>query len=186
MSSSIDDAELTRRCAQGDRDAWELLVKRYEGLVWSVITRAGIRRERGEDIFQEVFRAAFAAIQTMTDASRIDAWLMTTTKRTVWKEWNRAKRDNVILPEELAGISDDHQQFTEDQEVRLIVQRALDAISARCRELLLATFAQGGPVSYDTLADAMGMPRGSLGPTRQRCLKHLAEQLRELGLGGRS
>jgi len=56
------------------------------------------------------------------------------------------------------------------------VWRALDRLSARCRELLRVLMASPPP-SYAEVAAALGLPLGSIGPTRARCLQRLREEV---------
>jgi DNA-directed RNA polymerase specialized sigma24 family protein len=51
----------------------------------------------------------------------------------------------------------------------------------RCRELLAMLFWETPSPSYDEAAARLGMPIGSLGPTRGRCLEKLRVALSELG-----
>ena len=76
-------------------------------------------------------------------------------------------------PEELAAHLEEEQ----------LVRDALAAISERCRRLLELLYFTTPTPSYDQVAKRMGMPRGSLGPTRQRCLDRMREHLSP-GLGG--
>lgn len=177
------DSEFIARACAGDRVAWQAFVERYSSLVWSIVRRGGLTREEGEDVFQDVFAAALAALPKLRDGARVDAWLATTTRRTVWKVWSVRRRAGEAIPEDLVGVEERPDQLSEALEVRMKVRQGLDAISLRCRELLLAAFAQGPPPNYDQLALQLGLPRGSLGPTRARCLEQLASVLMDLGIG---
>jgi RNA polymerase sigma factor (sigma-70 family) len=177
--------DLISRAISGDRDAWQELVQRYSALVWSVIRKGGLSRERGEDVFQEVFAAALTGLRGVSDPARFDGWLLTIARRLVWREWEARRRAGEPLPEELRGGDGTPDTLSEAQETRLLVQRALNEVSSRCRQLLLATFAQGPPPNYDKLARTLGVPRGSMGPTRARCLEHLARALKSLGIGAK-
>lgn len=174
--------ELIVRAASGDREAWRELVERHSGLVWSVIRQGGLSRDTGEDLFQDVFAEALRALPTLRDPQRFDAWLITTARRLVWKAWSARQKAPDELPAELLDANERPEALTEAQERRLLVRRGLDALPVRCRDLLLAAFASGPPPDYDLLARRLGVPRGSLGPTRARCLEQLAAALAALGL----
>ena len=181
-----DHLDRVAKAAAGDRAAWQSLVETHAGLVWSVIRQGGLPKEAADDAFQEVFAAAVRALPGLKDHARFDAWLVTTARRTVWKSWSSRRSSPGELPEELRGAAERPDDLTQAQETRLLVQRGLSAISTRCRDLLLAAFAQGPPPDYDQLAQRLGVPRGSLGPTRARCLEHLAKALAAMGLGPNS
>lgn len=181
-----DHLDRVARAAAGDRAAWQSLVESHAGLVWSVIRQGGLSKEAGEDAFQDVFAVAMRALPGLKDHARFESWLVTTTRRIVWKSWGARRAAPGELPEELRGAADRPEALTQAQETRVLVQQGLAAMSSRCRELLLAAFAQGPPPDYDQLAQRLGVPRGSLGPTRARCLEHLSKALSALGLGPNS
>lgn len=68
------------------------------------------------------------------------------------------------------------------EERQQIVRQALTQIDARCRELLSALFLEAEPESYGAISTRLGIPVGSIGPTRARCFKKLEDVLRTLGL----
>ena len=63
-----------------------------------------------------------------------------------------------------------------------LVGHAVERMDARCRELLKLLFWETPSPSYDEAAARLGMPIGSLGPTRGRCLEKLRAALAELGV----
>jgi len=69
-------------------------------------------------------------------------------------------------------------QSLEDEQA---VRRALGAMGERCRRLLRALYFDPSLASYDEVAARLGIPRGSIGPTRQRCLARLREELERAG-----
>ena len=69
----------------------------------------------------------------------------------------------------------------ESAERAALVQHAVAGLDERCRELLTVLFWETPIPSYDDLAERLGMPIGSLGPTRGRCLEKLRGRLVELG-----
>ncbi len=56
-----------------------------------------------------------------------------------------------------------------------MLRHALRRLGGRCEELILAQYAGRTPSSYKDIAERLGLPLGSLGPTRARCLKKLLE-----------
>ena len=60
--SDRSDAELVALCIEGDGRAWEVLVRRYRRLVWSIALTRGLREDEAEDAFQETWLRATDAI----------------------------------------------------------------------------------------------------------------------------
>ncbi len=178
-----DELELVLRCARGDSAAWDGIVTRYGRLVWSVARDTGLADHSCEDALQETFAAAAAAISRIKEPHRFDAWLATTARRIALRIRMRERRAAVGI-EPTVEVTTEDANLEEALETRLIVRGALAELTDRCRELLLVLFGNNAQGSYDALAEQLGLPRGSLGPTRQRCLDRLAQLLARKGFGG--
>ena len=68
-----------------------------------------------------------------------------------------------------------------ESERQQLVRSALAQLKPECQELLRGLFYTHPPLSYEALAERLGRPQGSLGPTRLRCLKALRDALEGLG-----
>ena len=64
--------------------------------------------------------------------------------------------------------------------VERLLRAGLTMIGEKCRRLLLALFGDGGDSSYERVSEQVGIPVGSIGPTRARCLKRLLERIEGL------
>ncbi|MBL8310514.1 MAG: sigma-70 family RNA polymerase sigma factor [Burkholderiales bacterium] len=177
------DAVLSARCNRGDAAAWETLVQRYQRLVYTIVRRVGLDEHMAADVFQTVFMRLMEHLPRLTQQDRLQAWIVTTAKREALLQRSRGLRtvsisaddddggsaaldiaDDAPLPEDtLAEVQTHHQ-----------VRLALDRLDARCRDLLSLLYRDvDEPVSYDDIAATLGMPLGSIGPTRSRCLGKL-------------
>ena len=58
---------------------------------------------------------------------------------------------------------------------------AMRKLAPRCRDLLILVFLDTAEPSYDEIAARLGMPKGSIGPTRNRCLEQLRALLAGMG-----
>jgi DNA-directed RNA polymerase specialized sigma24 family protein len=72
-------------------------------------------------------------------------------------------------------------ESVEGAERAALVGHAVERMDARCRELLRMLFWETPSPSYEEAATRLGMPLGSLGPTRGRCMEKLRAALSELG-----
>lgn len=174
-----DERELVRRCAAGDAGAWRQIVGRYTRLVWTVARRGGLSPEDAEDLCQEVFAAAHRALPTMREPDRFDAWLVTTARRQAGKARHRLARQTEresephLRPMDTADSTEAEPAALHD-EALLMARRAMAELSERCQRLLYHLFSPLAATSYEMIANTLGLPVGSLGPTRQRCLSQLA------------
>lgn len=167
------DASLIERVGRGDERAWRALVDRHGALVHSIPARHGLSREDCEDVFQSVWTIAVRHAPGMRDGQAFAAWLITTTQRETWRVLRKRPRASESRAREREA---ELGSFAEQEliEERAGLRAALARMDPRCRDLLLAAFAEDRP-SYDLLADRLGIPRGSIGPTRARCLSKLAK-----------
>jgi len=171
------DTDLLARCRADDQDAWKILVERYAALVLSVPRRYGLRPERAEDVFGEVCVALVKALPQIRDGQALPQWLIRTATRATWEA---ARKDRVAMtPDDLPPLTGaappDELIAAFEEEHR--VRAALKRIAARCRKLLTILYFTPETPSYDDVAREMKMPRGSLGPTRARCLEKLRAEL---------
>ena len=179
------DADLVRRCLDGNRAAWAALVARHADLAYGVLRRAGLEAAAADDAFQEVCVLLWKGLAKLREAERLAPWLVVTAKRVAWRMRRRAKArrrreeararpevDPAASPEaELAALEDEQ-----------AVREALGAMGERCRRLLTALYFEASDGGYDEIARRLGMPRGSIGPTRRRCLETLRAELAARGL----
>ena len=178
------DAALVARCQGGEAAAWRTLVQRYQRLVYAVARRAGMDEHGAADVFQTVFTRLVEHLPRLRDADKLQAWIVTTAKREVLAHWRRGKRTVSMTVDtesgDNAGEFDlaDEAAIPEDmladlQQVHRL-RLALERMDERCRTLLKLVFRdEDEALSYDEVARQLGMPVGSIGPTRARCLGRL-------------
>ena len=176
------DTELVRRCRDGDEEAWQALVERYAPLILSVPRRYGLAAAQADDVFADVCLALVRSLKTLRDPQTLPAWLIRTATRATWEAARKAK---VPPPEDLPALTGaaPPEEFVALLEEEQIVREALGQVSERCRRLLELLYFTVPTLSYDDLADEIWMPRGSIGPTRRRCLESMRRFL-EPRLGG--
>lgn len=179
------DPRLVRACLDGDQGAWDELVERYGRLVSSIPRRMGMSPADAEDVFQNVFLTLYRRLGDLRDQTRLSAWLITTTQRECWRLAKRGDRNAGAALDD--GIADDAPSPAEEVsrlELEHAVRDAMRRLDERCRALLTALFLEPTPPAYDALAARLGMPLGSIGPTRARCFRKLEASLRTMGIDG--
>jgi RNA polymerase sigma factor (sigma-70 family) len=183
-----DDAgALVRLAADGDEEAWAVLVKRFSGLVWSVARAPGLATADAEEVFQTTWLRLTEHIGRLKEPDRVGAWLATTARHEALKVIRAGRRatptDDVdaldagdgSTPEALVLQAEENAAHT----VRLgRVWAAFQRLPSRCRELLRVLVATP-PLPYADIAAMFGIAVGSIGPTRGRCLRRLRELLGE-------
>lgn len=171
-----DLSVLVRDAAEGDQQAWAALVERFSGLVWSVTRAFRLSRADAADVCQTAWLRLVEHLGDIREPERVGAWLATTTRRECLLTLQKAGRaiptefddDHLVSPDataDLDGALDAGQH-------QAALWRALEELPERGRAVLRVLMAEPAP-SYAEAAAALGVPIGSLGPTRARCLERL-------------
>ena len=180
------DARLVSRCIDGEARAWEALVRRHERLVYSIGRSYRLGDEDMADVFQDVFAALLRGLPRLREGRTLVRWLSSTSERiartTALKRRREAARED-HAEETFAGLADQGEAVGADLEKverQHQVRMALGAVSERCKRLLEALYYEDPTPSYTELSQRLGVPVGSLGPTRARCMQRLRGHFEEV------
>lgn len=183
------DEKLICACRRGDSDAWEALVMRYQRLIFSIARRGGLDGDQASEVLQHVFMLLYQNIDRIDQPDRIRSWLTTVARRETITV-RQKMRSAVLQPsmdedEHILSLPDEGSLPIEimiQLERQQIVRTALAMLDERCRNLLEYLFMNEDSPSYTKIAETLGMPPGSIGPTRARCLQKLRTLLEDSGL----
>jgi RNA polymerase sigma factor (sigma-70 family) len=174
---TLDVAELVRRATRGDRTAWERLVDQYSRLVWAMTRDFKLAESDAADVVQATWLRLLEHIDRIEYPERIGSWLATTARHECLRHLAAGKR--VVL------VEDDHDAFSDaaghqpDVDEGLLAEERAQAVRAAMSTLpsrsqrLLELLMADPPASYTEISDQLGVPIGSIGPTRGRCLERL-------------
>jgi len=168
-------ADLVRAARQGSDDALGQIVTELSPLLWQVARATGLSSGDAEDILQTVWMQLVAHLDDIHNSAALTGWLVTTTRRESWRVRAAQRRQPAADQELLAELPDqgpgsEEQVIMDDQ--RRALWKAIGRLSSRCQELLRIIAFAPRP-DYAAVADALGIPVGSIGPTRGRCLAKL-------------
>lgn len=175
------DSELIQACLDGNESAWYELIDRYKRLIYSIPLRQGLSMADADDVFQNVFTIVFRRLETLRNQKLLAAWLI----RITYNECQHLRKRMPAtgeIPETLADPQLPAQEEVEVLERHHLVHQAMEQLDPRCRELLTALFLSSPAQSYEQIAGRLGIPTGSIGPTRARCFKKLQAILDEMGV----
>lgn len=184
------DARLVDRCLSGDSRAWEALVRRHERLVYSIERSYRLSDEDMGDVFQDVFAALVKSLPRLREARTLVRWLSVTSDRMARATALRRRREQALADDDPAGLDRlaDHGPGVaaelEQLEAQALVRLAMGALAERCRNLLSALYFEDPTPAYGELSQRLGVPVGSLGPTRARCMDKLRDGLESLSGSG--
>jgi RNA polymerase sigma factor (sigma-70 family) len=188
----LTDEQLMARCRLGEQAAWSTLVRRFQRLIYTVPRRAGLSAEQAADVFQVCFSRLYEHLDRIADASRVRAWLVTTAKRECLRLIEEARRcavpagapgEDPDAADPMAQIPDpgpmQEEQLSALQQAHRL-RLAVDRLDPPSRQLVELLFFQDEPLPYADIARRLGIPEGSIGPTRARCLSKLRKMLQEV------
>jgi RNA polymerase sigma factor (sigma-70 family) len=171
----------------GDARAWDRLVDRYAGLVWSVCRAHRLNAEDAADVSQLTWLRLLENLDRIRDPQRLAGWLATTCRRECLAFLRRSRPTTPVGDEHLnrllgGSAAADRSVLAADQNATL--WQAFLRLSEWCQRVLRALVldAEDGPPSYRLVAAELQVPVGSLGPTRARCLSQLRKLLDNDGI----
>lgn len=178
-------SELVLAATDGSEEAWSAIVERYERLVRAIVRRYHISGADVDDVVQTVWLQLFTNISKLREPKALPAWIISTTAHASVRTAQVSGRAVPVDPLDMAalhdramwalGEADNQTPIDRDllrEEDRHCVRRALDELTSTQRDLVLQTVADP-PRRYADISRDMGIPIGSIGPTRGRCLQKL-------------
>jgi RNA polymerase sigma factor (sigma-70 family) len=173
--------QLVRRAAAGDLSAWERLVDQYARLIWSITAEFKLAEGDAADVAQTTWLRLLEHIDRIEYPDRLGSWLAATARHECLR--SLAMRKRVVLGHDVEDLQDAVSSVPEVDERLLaderdkVVRDALTSLPRRHQRLLEMLMADP-PASYADISDELGLPIGSIGPTRGRCLAQLRVLLR--------
>ncbi len=170
-----------RRWRRGEVGAQDDLVRCLTPVLWHVVRSYGLDRDQAEDVVQSTWLTLVRRHESIEDTQAVASWLTTTARREAWRV---SRMDGRATPvgDEVIEARIPHQQAAEAEVVRIDEKHRLWAcvkrLDARCQRLLRIVAFDDRP-DYQGIARDLGMPVGSIGPTRGRCLSKLKALLGE-------
>lgn len=168
-------ASLAGAARDGSEEALGQIVTELSPLLWQVARGAGLSSGDAEDVLQTVWMRLISHLDGIRTSTALTAWLVITTRRESWRVRAAGRKQLPADQDWLAAVPDarpgsDEQVIIDDQ--RRGLWAAIGQLSPRCQELLRIIAFVPRP-DYEAVAAKLGVPRGSVGPTRGRCLAKL-------------
>lgn len=169
----------------GTRPAFDELMTMVTPLLWHTVRAAGLNHTQAEDVLQTVWLNLLRHAESVRDPRTVVKWLLITTKREAWRVRRRDREGAVPssstdgspeLWDRPTGPEDDPSTAVELAQRQRQLWQHVQQLPPRCRELMRVIAFADRP-DYGHIAESLGMPVGSIGPTRGRCLAKLHEIL---------
>ena len=167
-------SDLVARARSGDRHAWDALVERYAPLIWSICRRHRLGRADADDVGQSVWLRLVDQLDRVREPAALPGWLTTTTRRECVRFLCAAQGSDAAkyaldmesLPDQRTGTAE-QELLTAERHAAL--REAFTHLPPNGQQLIALLIADP-PVPYADISAQLGIPVGSIGPTRSRYL----------------
>jgi RNA polymerase sigma factor (sigma-70 family) len=179
FESDVADLHITRlvkRAVAGDTRAWEGLIDKYGRLIWSITREFRLAESDAADVFQTTWMRLIEHVDRLDHPDRVGSWLAATARNECLRCLASHKRlvlasEDVVLDGPAAHEPEIDEALLADERAQ-ILREAMTHLPRRWQQLLELLMADP-PMSYAEISDELGLPVGSIGPTRGRCLARL-------------
>ncbi|MCB9744016.1 MAG: sigma-70 family RNA polymerase sigma factor [Alphaproteobacteria bacterium] len=186
------DEELVRRFKDGDRHAFNEIVRRYQSRVFSLCLRWMGDRQIAEEVAQDVFIATFKALGRFRGDAKLSTWIFRVTvnhckNRRLYRKRRHTERHEALEGNQRDDPDAPNRQLADEDapspevlrnqsEADHILQDALEALDADQREIIVLRDIED--LSYEEIADLLELPRGTVKSRLHRARKELARKLK--------
>ena len=183
------DADLVARCRQGDRGAWEHLVRSHTRLVYSACYRFTNHSEESRDLTQEIFLRVFRSLHTYdARAGGFRTWLLRLTRNLLIDHYRRTKKhqaldpleDQILVLEATPSSGGRADRVLLRREAGEALQAGLQRLSPELREAVILRDIE--ELQYKEIAEVLRIPEGTVKSRINRGRSELGKQLRSLGV----
>ncbi|MEC4726732.1 RNA polymerase sigma factor RpoE [Shewanella sp. D64] len=171
MSGQISDQQLVERVQQGDKNAFNLLVQKYQNKVMSLISRYVRNQADVADVAQEAFIKAYRALPNFRGESAFYTWLyriaVNTAKNHLVAQGRRAPANDIDVEDaEYYDGSDALKEFASperlmmSEEIQKVIFDTLDTLPEELKMAISLRELDG--MSYEEIANVMDCPVGTV------------------------
>jgi RNA polymerase sigma factor (sigma-70 family) len=168
--------DLVNRARSGERQAWDALVERYAPLIWSICRRYQLGAADAEDAAQSIWLKLVDHLGSLRDPAALPGWLATTTRRECGRILRATRPCDAGYAPDAGPTPDDHAPPTEQDlyvaERHAALREAFGQLPPGCQQLITLLI-HDPALSCAEIAARLGIPVGSVGPSRRCCLDKL-------------
>jgi RNA polymerase sigma-70 factor (ECF subfamily) len=176
---------LIEQCLSGDQSAWEQVVRQNWRKVFNVAYKFVGKHDEAEDLTQDIFLKIFRALNTFDRRANFQTWIISISRnlcidhyRSVRKERQTIARDIDSSDLQPATAERGPYQMAEHQDLRAQLRQALETLPVTLRTAVVLRDLQ--ELSYQEIADRLGLPEGTVKSRINRGRIELAHQLKRL------
>lgn len=171
----VADSDFVERLKKGDAEAFDTLITRYSGDIYSLLCRMTDDRDEARDLTQETFLSALKSIRSFRGEAELKTWLFRIAlnhSRNRFRWWKRRKRSETMsldkpvgegsatLADTLAGDGESPEQSVLRHERQRELITALNALPTPFREAVVLCDIEG--FGYEEIARAININVGTV------------------------
>lgn len=184
----VADKKIVQLCKSGKRDGYDLLVQKYERLIYGICCRYAASREDALDIMQEVYIKLFSSIERFNDERPLSPYVKKVTVNTCLNFLrSKGRRKEILDPdedekliEEAAASGESVEDEISYKDTRKVLEDAIKSLPEEMRMAVILRHVQN--MSYDEVARTMGCPVGTVKTYIFRGRRLLKDKLLKMGV----
>lgn len=178
-SMEENDKDLVAQCLNGNKQAFEQLAEKYARRMYAVAYRFMCNQEDARDVVQESFLSAYNGLDRYDPKHKFVTWLLAiTTKQSLYRlrQRKRLRRHNMPLKEDRVGTTVTPDRELEQRAQRQQIEDTLESLPEKYKAILILRHFEN--MSYEDIAEAMGLPLGTVKTNIYRARRAFTEQLK--------
>jgi RNA polymerase sigma-70 factor, ECF subfamily len=176
---------LIERCLSGDQAAWETVVRQNWRKVFNVAYKFVGKHDEAEDLTQDIFLKIFKALASFDRRANFQTWIISISRNLCIDHYRSVRKERQTIAREvdagdLQPMSSDRGPYAaaEHQDLRLLLRQSLQMLPVTLRTAVVLRDLQ--ELSYQEIADRLGLPEGTVKSRINRGRLELARQLKRL------
>ena len=177
--------ELIERCLKGDQQAWEQIVRLHWRKVFNVAYKFVGKHDEAEDLTQDIFLKIFKALKTFDRRANFQTWIISISRNLCIDHYRSVRKERQTIAREVdtsdlqpASVERGPYQVVEHGDLRALLRQALQTLPVTLRTAVILRDLH--ELSYQEIADQLGLPEGTVKSRINRGRIELARQLKRL------
>lgn len=171
----VSPAGLFGAAREGDERAWAALVRHFEPMLRGIARRSGLNAAQVDDALQVAWMRLFEHIDALREPDAVGTWLAVTVRREAFRIMQMHVRERLTddVPADESSDKPGPEAAVFQKERRATLARAIRDLPERHSRLMQVILGEPG-LDYRQVSARTGIPTGSIGPIRGRCLARMA------------
>ena len=176
---------LIEQCLTGDQQAWETIVRQNWRKVFNVAYKFVGKHDEAEDLTQDIFLKIFKALNTFDRRANFQTWIISISRNLCIDHYRSVRKERQLIAREVdtgdlqpASADRGPYQAAEHRDLRGMLRQALQALPVTLRTAVVLRDLQ--ELSYQEIADHLGLPEGTVKSRINRGRIELAHQIKRL------